>query len=311
MASSINSVAQGFKELLARVELNPARTSLASQRYKAVSDRIQIALPSKEVRQIGSFQRKTKIRPLDNRDTLDIDAIVCFGDARKYAIDGSGVSPAQAIDAVRKALETDRTYKLMKPESDAPTVILSYADGFSIELVPCYREVTGKYPRNGGPSCYIVGTPSGSWVPADYDYDAAVISGLNQLSTIEQSIVPSIKMVKAFLRGKQVGLKSFHIEILCSHLIPKALFSWQGKHWGYHHVLAYFLSNAHSLLDGPVGIPNSYSPKVDSGWNAFSLTRIGQTLVELGKEAWEICGDDSEARALGRWREFFGDPFPA
>ncbi len=82
---------EAFDELLSRIELNPTRVTLASQRYNAIKAAIENALPDKSVRQIGSFQRKTKIRPLDLSDKLDIDAIVSFGPFRRFATDGRGV----------------------------------------------------------------------------------------------------------------------------------------------------------------------------------------------------------------------------
>ncbi len=312
MAHPIHTVGDGFLELLRRIELNPTRSNLASQRYNAVKQRIESSMRGKTVAQIGSFQRKTKIRPLDDSKPLDIDMIVCFGDAYQYAAPGEqGTTPAGALESVRRALVSDSTYRVMAPTSDAPTVVLEYADGFCIELTPCYRELTGKYPRPNGHACYIVGTSTGSWVPADYDFDAAFISGVNQLNVIEKALVPSIKMVKAFLRGKDAPLKSFHVEILCARVIPPALVEWQQKNWGYHHLLARFLSDAHAHLSGPVAIPNSYSPPVDSSLSSPHLAAIGSALAELGRQAWDICRESSEVQALQRWRDFYGDPFPA
>lgn len=313
MTGTITTVSAGFRELLSRIELNPARVALASQRYNAVSGRITATLPGKNVQQVGSFQRKTKIRPLDDANSLDIDAIVCFGDAHTYSNDGSGTTPSDALGMVRRALELDKTYKIMDPSIDSPTVVLEYSDGFKIELVPCFREKTGRYPRLFGPACYIVGSANGDWIPADYDYDAEFISGMNHLETIKQSLVPSIKMIKAFLRAKEMPLKSFHVEILCANLIPQKLTEWNGQNrvWGYQHILAFFLSTAHSLLSGPIRIPNSYSTPVDSGLSSWDLQQIGQAIKKYGELAWAVCGLQNEARALGCWRQFFGDLFPA
>ena len=71
-SSPIATVSAGFKELLKRIELNPTRVALASQRYNAVADRIARELPGCEVRQVGSFQRRTKIRPLEEDDPLGV-----------------------------------------------------------------------------------------------------------------------------------------------------------------------------------------------------------------------------------------------
>jgi len=75
---AFSSVNEAFIELLKRIELNPARVTLASQRYNAIKTTVENALPGKTVSQIGSFQRKTKIRPADLGDALDIDAVVNF-----------------------------------------------------------------------------------------------------------------------------------------------------------------------------------------------------------------------------------------
>jgi hypothetical protein len=314
MAQTVTTVAAGFRELLTRVELNATRINSASQRYNAVKQRVESALPGKEVSQIGSFQRKTKIRPANEDDPLDIDLIVSFGEAHRYAAPGEqGTTPASALETVRRALVSDGTYKLMDPKPDAPTVVLEYSDGFIVELAPCFKDLTGQHPRPGGPACYIVGTSAGGWVPADYDYDAAFISGANQLPAVAQALVPSIKMVKQFLRGQNIELKSFHVEILCALTVPQSVAGWnqQNLRWGYQHVLAQFLSQAPALLNGPVAIPGSCSPAVDSGLSAYRLQQIGQYLAKCGECACGICKVTDEGQALDLWRQFYGDPFPA
>src|ERR1700719_1445172 len=104
------SVDESFDELLSRIELNPTRVTLASQRYNAVKSTIENVLTSKTVRQTGSFQRKTKIRPVDLSDKLDIDAVVSFGTFRQYATAGGGVSPASGLETVRRALASNEIY---------------------------------------------------------------------------------------------------------------------------------------------------------------------------------------------------------
>lgn len=317
MAQTVTTVAAGFRELLRRVELNATRIDLASQRYNAVKQRVESALPGREVRQIGSFQRKTKIRPANDAGPLDIDLIVSFADARQFAATvEQGITPANALEIVRRALVSDGTYKLMDPKPDAPTVVLEYSDGFVVELTPCFRDLTGQHPRQAGPACYIVGTSAGEWIPADYDYDAAFISGANQHPGVGQELVPTIKIVKQFLRGHGIELKSFHAEILCALIVPGTVIGWciENLRWDYQHIFSQFLTDAPKYLTGSVSIPGSYSPPVDSGLSVHRLQQIGQYLVQCGQTAWGICklgdgGDDGQA--LDLWRRFYGDPFPA
>lgn len=299
--------------MLRRLELNPNRAALASQRYNAVRLQLESALPGVSVSQVGSFQRRTKIRPLDASKSLDIDVAVCLGHFNRYVSDGSGISPSRALGAAEAALVLDGTYRAMKPESDAPTVVLEYSDGFRIELIPCYHDLSGSFPRTTGPPCYVVGDSSGNWIPADYDYDAAIISGANNLPAIAQSLVPSIKMIKGFIRNTEASLKSFHTEVLTALTIPAALADWnsRGLSWGYHHVLAQFLTAAPAHLNGPVAIPGSYSPSIDSGLSAYGLQQIADRLRKCGDLAWRICKVEDDAQALDLWRQFYGEPFPA
>lgn len=134
---AFSTVAEAFNELLKRIELNPARVTLASQRYNAIKTTIEGALPGKTVSQIGSFQRKTKIRPAGLGDALDIDAVVSFGRFYKYAgVGESGTTPSNALEIIRRALVSNETYRVMTPEKDHPVVTLQYADDMKIELTP-------------------------------------------------------------------------------------------------------------------------------------------------------------------------------
>jgi len=143
--------------------------------------------------------------------------------------------------------------------------------------------------------------------------NGSVITGLNQSDVVQGTLVPSAKMVKAFIRGQNLGLKSFHIEILCALVIPQAIAYWEAKglYWGYQHVLAHFLSEVLDFMTGPVSLPGSYSLPVDSGFSRRELLKCGRYLARLGELAWKICELGDTPEALNLWREFFGEPFLA
>jgi hypothetical protein len=200
---------EAFVRYLGRIELNADREKLASTRYNAVKTVLEGALPGVTVREIGSFQRHTKIRPLDLGDGLDVDVVVALGTATHYAGAGEfGLRPGGAQEKLLRALQSTAVYRVMKPQKDAPTVLLEYSDRdrFTIELVPAFIEKTGKYPRPAGPACYIIAGSAGVWVPADYDYDAAVITGLNKSDAVQGTLVPLIKMAKAYFRAMELGV---------------------------------------------------------------------------------------------------------
>jgi len=306
------SVDEAFGELLHRLELNQSRVALASQRYNAVKATIEGALPGKTLRQVGSFQRKTKIRPVGLGDQLDVDAVVSFGRFTHYAPPNSaGTTPSKALDIVRRALSSNQTYRVMPQEQDHPVVRLQYADQMAIELIPAYEDYTGQHPRGPNePACYIVGTASGSWRPADYDYDAQIISVLNALS--KSKLVPTIKLAKAYSRHVTVPLKSFHIEVLVANIIPPTVTAWESKNYsyGYPHLIASFLSQVPYFVTKPATLQGSYSPPVNSDLSVSTLSSVGAFLAGRAEVAWRLCADKSAA-ALAGWRDFFGELFPS
>jgi Second Messenger Oligonucleotide or Dinucleotide Synthetase domain len=307
----VTSVNEAFAELLQRIELNTSRVTLASQRYNAVKSTIERNLIGKVVRQIGSFQRKTKIRPTDLSDRLDMDALVSFGPFFAYATPGKGVTPDFALTTVRNALSSNEIYRVMPQQQEHPVVRLEYADQMSIELVPAFEDHTGnRLHRMGEAACYIVGTPLGIWKPADYDFDADLISSLNKIA--KGKLIPTIKLVKAYFRGRGVPLCSFHSEILVANVVPAIVTTWEAKHYtfGYHHLLAGFLSRAATIVTRPVALQDSFSPPVDSDLSESTLSQISTFLAKRAEVAWQLCKNTVTQDSISGWREFFGEPFP-
>ncbi|HVZ70912.1 MAG TPA: hypothetical protein VHJ20_00940 [Polyangia bacterium] len=303
------SVGQAFTQFLSRIELNPTRVTLASQRYNAIKEHLGKALPGATVRQIGSFQKRTKIRPADLSDALDVDGLVVLGTAHNFV--QGGLTPAGALAKVSGALKDAKTYKLMQPEIDAPTVTLEYSDSFRVELAVGYEDQTGRHPRPAGPPCYIV-AGAANWDPTDYDFDAQTISGLNGQPANEGAIVPAIKMMKHYLRGADVPLNSFHVELLVCGTLPGAIASWaaKGQSWGLQHAVAAVLSSARPLMKSGLTLTGSHSPPVTSGLSTDEMGTIGAFFEKAGALAWNICSVAEPDVAVERWRTFFGDPFP-
>ena len=191
-------VAEAFGEYLSRIELNPTRVGLAAQRYQALKEQLESTVPGLKLHRIGSFQRHTKVRPIEQPDALDLD-VVAYQVTNAYPAPGQGVAAGDHVDRVFKALRQNATYRAMRPEVDSPTIVLEYADAtpFKVEIAPGFLDQRGEYPRAGGPNCYLVAGRGGFWVPADYDYDAQWITSRNQAPASRGALVPLIKMAKA------------------------------------------------------------------------------------------------------------------
>lgn len=302
------TVAEAFDLCLKRIELDPTRVDLASRRYQSVKETLERSGLGITVRQIGSFQRKTKIRPADLGDKLDLDVLACLGEVRGTP----SIRPHDALSAVRRALVWNDTYEVMAPTQDAPVIVLRYRDNFAIEIVAAYTDQSGQRSRPGGPPCYLAARRDG-WQPADYEYDAKFVSDLNQGPLTNQKLVPAIKITKAFLRAQRVPLHSFHIEILVANALPDILAMWtaRAQRGGFEHILAGLLQKTSEMVVQPVRLKGSYSLPESSGQQAYALAEIGRHLDRLGQRAWEICRLANATEQVRAWRDFVGNPFPA
>ena len=304
---SKSTVHRGFEDCLSRIELNTTRVKEASQHYNAVKSWLESKL-SVTVRQVGSFQRSTKIRPIVEEgaiEPIDIDAIVCFGDA--YAFVDGGITCSMALQWVNDSLTSNTTYGLLKPEIDNPVVTLSYKNEFYIELIPCYRNRIGAANSSREPASYLVANGDGLWEEADYDFDSEFITAANKRAG--KKLVPAIKLVKRFIRNNGIPLKSFQIEVLCA-LILGPFFEGAAQNqqnWEWQDSLYLFMKMAPAVLDANPTLPGSKS-----------ICQPTSNLVSTQRQLIEWAGVFDELRDLPDtkerydiYRKVYGAPYPA
>jgi hypothetical protein len=307
----INSnVHRAFELCLSRIELDPTRVKEASQHYNAVKDWLESKM-NVTVRQVGSFQRNTKNRPIVEQgkvSRIDVDALVCFGDATCFAASwDDGTTPESALTQVRKALMLNGTYKLLEPEIDHPVVTLSYANEFFIELVPCFRNRFPPENTYRDPASYLVANSLGGWEDADYDFDSQYITQANKNS--DGNLVPAIKLLKRFIRNKQIGLKSFQVEVLAGLLLEPFFEVAPQNHpnWQWQDALWFFLKVAPALLANNPTIPGSKTPHIPVN----NLPTVQAILLEYAGLFDDLRKLPDNDETLRLYRAAYGAPFPS
>lgn len=305
------AVDEAFSETLSRIELNPARVELASTRYSAVKQVLERAIPGSRVRQIGSFQRRTKIRPQNLSDEVDIDMVATIGSATRIVGPGEGgTTPDDAFEKVKTALTGNLTYKSMTPRIDAPVVSIAYADDMAIEVVPAFvNKMVLARDQALDVQCYLIGTSGGQWIAADYDYDARYISVAN--GNADSYLVPACKLMKTFIRSQRLGIKSFYIEVLCGLIVPELISEWRrkGYRWTHQHVFAHTLSRIANSFGVSVALPGSNSPPVVSGLTNQDAMRAKEVLSKKAAVALKLMGSSSPG-LVQAWSDLIGAPFP-
>lgn len=304
-----SAIHRGFEECLTRIELDSTRIQLAKQHYNAVKSWLQSRLDV-EVRRVGSFRKHTKIRPrvVNGKSfPIDIDARVCFGDATHFLPSGqTGITGDGLLQQLRNALIDNKTYHLMQPTIDRPTVTLSYADEFSIELTPCMRN---RIPPDNSRfhANFLLWNNAGNLEINDYDYDCAFITELNRLH--DGCLIPAMKLIKQFVRNQDIQLKSFQVELLCIDVLSRFLSQVKeaGSSWEWQDLIICFLELGPVALGADLRILGSRTTPT----RISNVSQIQLQLRYFAALAVKIreLGDTADAYQL--WRAFYGEPFPA
>lgn len=300
-----------FQQLKTNLNLTPSFQNIISTRHAAVRSAFENLNPGIEnTKVIGSVGRRTRIQPRPG-EKFDIDIVVVLGDFTGWGTEG--ITSAAAIDNLyRTACSSDR-YSAFEPTADAPTVTLFFGNEIHVELVPAYVDNVGR-SHGGRPTPpigrgYWVPGPNG-WIHADYDFDAGVITQLNELS--DQRLVPAIKMLKAVKRAHLPDFKSFALEILAARTIPMIIAGYksvrQRAPTDSEMLLDFFLM-APGLLSEGLAMQGSNSPPilltVPEQARAQRLFQAAVAYIQQIEHA------SSLATRVAGWRELFGDVFPA
>lgn len=316
-------IKKAFEHTLSRLELDSTRTQTASTHYQTMQSHLESVLSRVRIRQIGSFLKRTKIRPINNSlwlyseedwakkfSPLDIDTIAILGNGNIVPHGGAGTTPRQALESLYQAVKANGRYKVMDISISAPVIKLEYSNEFSLEIVPAYINKTTDFSANRNPVSYLVPDENNlSWKTADYIYDAELISQAN--SRLGGKLVPCIKLMKGFIRNQGVPMGSFHVEVFCTLTLSEISnsISENPGFWSYPRLFSYLLKALPRFVSVSIELPGSLSGPQQFEQSLiqsiYGLCEVNAKLAEM----FDLAGDQSNT--LGEWRSFYGYPFPA
>lgn len=305
MERTINSA---FDTMQSNIELPSGYTERISSRYSAIKDHLLSVFSSgTRIRQIGSFQRNTKVRPSRDGLCIDLDVAVVLGDVSESEV--TRIKPVNIFAKLLVALQKNKNYKSMKPKPDAPTIQLVYADGFSVEMVPCFRIIPQQIELTDR---YYISIDRTNWIVSDYDGDAKAITHINQ-ELCNGTLVPFIKQMKYLLRRfKQFdNMSSIHIEALCAKIYPDIMRDF-GSSWiplTKADYLARFLTIAPRYIAMSIPLPGSRSSAFGSELHYQNLQSMGQVMMHIGTCAHSISNQPLQQQ-LKYWQSLYGSVFP-
>ena len=306
-----NTLEQAFSEFRSRLELNPSFQRPISEHHNSVRDFLTSVDNSITTQLIGSLQRRTRIQPRQD-DAFDIDILVILGNFNHWVEEG-GVFPSTALHRVESYIARSTRYRKMGPETDSPAIVLEYTNNVSVELIPgyidwigCHRDGTPCLPKGRG---YWI-PKHNEWVLADYDHDAEYISRVNQNS--EGYLIPAIKILKAIKRNCFPEMRSYHIEVLATNIIPGLVRYFRGSNIQitYERLICCFFEVAKNSICGGTLIPGSKSEPANLYMNDAAKQNLKRAFETITVHCKDVLLKSEEEKIL-LYRNLCGDPFPA
>jgi hypothetical protein len=296
------TVRTAFDDFAARLEPTEQQRADATTKHTGVRDCLNRTLWVETAFLTGSYARRTIIRPPN-----DIDLFVVL-DYSKHS------DLYQQWNGVQLSLEKFHSQlKNCYPDTpirkDLPAIHLSFST-YGLDVVPAFH-------RNGGG--YMIVDPRGSgWISSDPQKHAIRTTGMN--SVTGGYFVPLVKMFKSWNRAHFSKLTGFHLEMALADSWPQS----QSASYPYAQTFTKYTSFANAAaalfpalsnrLYYQTADPAGLSGSIDSYLSAEDRNTTRTRLNAAGDDAQIALrheGRGDQYSAISKWRDIFGDPFPA
>lgn len=273
----------------------------------------------------GSFERKTKIRELDDIDLLVIldgnDTVprpqpdyvyylrLSSEEAPLYRFKDDGfdfVNSTKILNRIRDSLKEVTHYEKagIKRTEQAVTLKLS-SYPWAYDIVPAVEIPDG---NSGADGCYLIPDGKGNWIRTDPRRDAKALEPLRK----EHSgyFLKVMRLLK-FWNRLRTKLPSYYFEtIVCKVLSQAARFTDEPIPNAIKHFFAAAPTGILQACPDPKGLGPDLDEKIDS----TKKNSVVKELLEADKNAGQaiahkIKGDHE--KAIYCWRQVFGNSFPA
>lgn len=325
MATTVNNAFTEFMKDKVNLEQDKTKTARSSrdnliENIKVFSeDSDFFTVFNDKILRFGSFERRTKIRPID-----DIDLMLCLSSEgnRTYTEIGSKIyikgndfdsennlmtdntrylNSTKVINRFISKLADLQDYskaELHKNHEAATLQLKSYTWNF--DIVPCFYTST---------DFYLIPDGSGNWKKTDPRIDNERVTSINQKHN--GKLLELIRLVK-YWNNRKVTIKIGSYLLECMILNRYENMETPEKWWidlEFRDTLSYLSSAILTNVDDPKGIQGNLNT-----FSWYDKQKIGEALSKAYDKAveaanLEIDNKDQKA-AINKWREVLGDDFP-
>lgn len=284
------TTAAAFREFAARLELTESQESTVVSRRQSVHNYLlrscgsDSTMPLDRTQVIGSIQRRTVIRPLD-----DVDVLAVFNN-ESNAYDGYRYDSRRFLYRVRDALND---FNIQVVGSRGQAVRIFYTTAPYVDVVPAFALDTGGF---------FIPSGSGTWITTDPDKHARWMTERN--AALSNQLRPLVRMLKCWNRAHSSRMRSFHLEVLAA-----SRFTSLGSNHREATQMFFQAAAGNPIVFDPAG----HSGDLSSYLGLFSRQELTSLLYNSASRAAQAIaaeGATDHAEAIRLWRIIFGSDFP-
>lgn len=276
------SIATILERFALNLELTEVERAEASRQQVLLRESLRRQLPGVSRDFLaGSFARRTAIRPLH-----DVDLVVVLDRAaRSDALP----PPSALLREVRAALQRAYPAKELPVLQNRSVHIDFTGTGIGYDVLPAVADI-------GRPDLLrIPDRDRDDWIPTSPERHLAWSARANEASG--SKLKPLVKFLKAWRRARGVGIRSFHLEVLCGRLLT---FVPESYAHGLRFLLGALPGAVRSACDDPAQVGG---PAIDRGMDSRERQKICDALAAAesafaGAVSAAERGHDQQALAI-------------
>ena len=284
------TTAQAFDSFVGTISLTETQKTEVSNKRTKTEEYLRAVFPSastlplKRVILIGSADRGTLIRPLD-----DIDVMAEFTN-KDSIFETYRHKSGDFLQRIRTALNAKTTIGHIGARGQA--VRLFYTNGAHVDIAPVFA-------RSGGG--FFLPSGEGGWITTDPEKQATWMAA--RRDKLGSNLTPMVKLAKRWNSVHSERFSSYHIEVMTATMFGsasnyrnamKCFFDWTPKYFD---------------VEDPAGHGGSLGSSMTITTRSTAKSRLSEAKTRAENAiAYEAAGNHAEAKRL--WKIELGDEFP-
>jgi hypothetical protein len=288
------NIQQSFQKLKDNLNITNLQEQTVTTRQKNVREVMNAGFNILDSFVTGSYRRGTMIAPLKE---ADVDIFVVLDSKYYHHYNGQNGSQAGLLDYVKRTLL--KTYTRTPDISRNGQAVTIRFEDFVVDVVPSFNRQGGGY--------LIPNSINQDWISTDPTKHVDLI--INESLRHGGTLIPLIKMIKAWNKKNNKYFSSFHLEVLALQIFTNVTIS------DFPSGMRFYFDKGKTLITQQNLDPAGYGGDIGKYINTQEKVKEAVSKFQLAYDR-SIKAEDFARRgyikeAIDMWILIFGDYFPA